>query len=338
MPKYLSKKIHVTSKTFLYWAFQLFIIAGLSLFISKIGIYRITDEISAIKIWPFAWGAFIILATNLMRPYRVWILLNNTEYSLKWWTLFRWSQEAWFLSLITPMKIGHFYTAYRIEKTGCIPGQGLFAVIMERWSDILIIYSFGLCAILLQVRLSEELSPLPFLSVLLVLVITPVFIMKSPKVRLWIGRMLIRVSPQNIKDRLNQVIQGLHSSAISTTRSTVLKFTAVSLIIWFLIGIGFYLIFRSIKVNLGIFPFITCLSLVLLVQSIPITFFGFGTREAALIFFLNHYSIPMSVSLSLSFIFVVLLLLSMIISGFFWFLRHRTSKGLGSETFERINA
>jgi glycosyltransferase 2 family protein len=307
----------------IYWLIQLVIVAGLIYYFRKIGVYAVRAELAALNLHPLLAGIAIVVGTNLLRPLRIFIFLRDMGLSLRWWHLFRWSQEGWFLSLLTPMKVGIFYTAYRIEAVHRARGAGVIALVLDRWTDLIIILVMGLFAI--GFHPEEAIGGLrgtTFVILIGILLISFILVIVSQQRSLSQG--VLRCFPTNrLAGRAGPILQEIRNAFRAMNASMLVKFCLISLAIWTAYITGFYFLFAAAGVDLGFSSTVACICLVMLAQSLPFTMLGFGTREAALVFYLGIYGFHPSAALSVSFLFVVVLALSLLISSIFWFLRHR---------------
>ena len=83
----------------------------------------------------------------------------------------------------------------------------------------------------------------------------------------------------------------------------------LSLLGYFISFISTYFVFLSINVTIPFLKIMFYFPIVVLISIVPITISGFGTREAATIFFFSNYAAPeslLSAGILLSFIIVVL--------------------------------
>ena len=80
--------------------------------------------------------------------------------------------------------------------------------------------------------------------------------------------------------------------------------------------------FFSIGLELNLFLIVSCIALVFIIQSIPLTILGFGTREAALIFYMSGFGIEIEKILTVDIIFILVPLVGLVISGCFWIAKY----------------
>lgn len=316
-------KLLYSYRSVLYWMLQFLVFGVLFWYLKKIGVSTVMEKIESLRLRPLIFGMSLILFINLIRPWRSWVILKSIGVPINRWLLLRWSQEAFFLSLFTPGKIGELYRAYRIEAAYKTMGAGILTTFFDRWIDMVIILLLGLGGVILQPV--EQVGNLRNIAIIVLtgLVFTTASIILSSKVRAFIRSCIYLIPYAWIQNRLSLVFSGLGNSFHRLSISSFLQFAMISISIWIIYIIGFYFLFRSAEVNLMILPFISCLALVLLVQSLPVTLFGFGTREAALVMYMGNYGYTSSVALSISFLFVSASFFSMFISGVFWLYRSR---------------
>jgi uncharacterized membrane protein YbhN (UPF0104 family) len=317
-----------------FWALQGVVICVLLWYLKYIGFFSVMAKIASLKLQPFIIGTVLIILITLFRPWRSWVMLKSIGLLIGWWQLFRWSQEAWFLSLITPGKIGDLYRAYRIEKEFSLVGAGLLSTILEKWIDLAFLLVIGIVGILLKPPHSARdvfyLSSIIFSGLLL---ITGAVIV-SDTIRAFII-MIVSLIPWTLfRNVMDRIIFGLGERFRLLRWGTIIQMGMISLFIWVVYIVGFNFLFLSLDIHMDLFPFISCLAIVWLVQAIPVTFFGLGSREAVLVFYMGQYGFSSVEAISVSFLFLATYCLSMAISALFWAVRQnpRMESSLSRQT------
>jgi len=99
-----------------------------------------------------------------------------------------------------------------------------------------------------------------------------------------------------------------YSFKVISLKKTLFIFT-LSLLGFFISFISVYFVFLSVNVTIPFLEIMFYFPIITLITIVPITISGFGTREAATVFFLSKYATPenlLSVGILLSFVIVVL--------------------------------
>lgn len=306
----------------LYWAFQVLVLGTFFWYLSRIGFRSVINEVSLLHQGYFVIGICLILVVTLVRPWRSLGLLNSIGVPIAWWRLFRWSQEAWFLSLLTPGKVGDLYRAYRIETEYAVSGPGILSTLLERWIDLVFVLLFGLIGLVFQS--DRDIIVLRSIAgvTLLIMVVLPGLIIKNSRVKTWIKQGVRLIPFQSVHQIINSTLSGLGASYHRLTSGALLRFTVISVYIWLCYILGFYYLFLSLGIQLEMLSFLSCLALVLIVQSLPLTLFGLGTRDAALIYYLGTYGFTSVDAVAMGLLFVITYLFSLVIASGFWFSRN----------------
>ena len=313
------------NRSFLYWIFQIVVLAGLIWFITtKITLQDLSEELINLNIPIFASGLLIIIIMNLFRPYRSWILLSSMNVNIRWWSLFRWHQEACFLSYFTPAKTGELYRAFCISRKYKTTGEALAASILDRWIDMMIILLLGISVIALQ-PYNQAAGLRNFAAIILALLIICAVTFFNSNVRIIIKKLLALIPHNILKEKCTNFLSGLSKAFKKLKFSVFFHFLLLSIIIWAVYIFGFYMLFNSLSVKLPLITFLSCVTIAMLIQAVPITFCGFGTREAALILYLGNYGFSQSKAMSVSFLFVSATIINMLVVFVFWFFRIKKS-------------
>ena len=127
-----------------------------------------------------------------------------------------------------------------------------------------------------------------------------------------------------LKDKLKSSLSNFNNTVKRFSFSSFLEFLLFSIFVWTLYHVGFFLLFLSIDLHLGLLQFLSCIALVMLVQSLPITFLGIGTRETALLLYLGNFGVDSPTAISISFLFLAAVIFTLLISLGFWFFKNST--------------
>ena len=285
--------------------------------------YSISAQFRVIDLKLFAFGMAIIILMNFMRSYRSWVLLIGMGTTVTFWKLFRWTQEAWFISVFTPGKVGEFYKAFRIEREFKTVGSGTLIVILERLLDLIIILMLGASAISINISVEMEQIRDVTIVVLLSVLLISTLLLKSKRFQNIIRKILYLLPSIRIRELVTQYLVRMREvyDGISLVHSVA--FVAVTALIWGITICGYYLLLYSAKIEMPVLLFLSCFSLAVLVQSLPITLLGFGTRDVALIAFLSLYGVASHDSLTISLLFGVASIIALFVPALFWFSRSR---------------
>lgn len=105
-------------------------------------------------------------------------------------------------------------------------------------------------------------------------------------------------------------------------RKSILAVAAMSAGIWMISGLQFLILARALSINIDYFPLLFIMSIVAIVELIPITVAGLGTREATIVFLMSFLGVGSEKAIAFSltnFVFGYVVLTSL---GYIFWLRN----------------
>ena len=307
------------------WALRIAIAALAIYYVYTIGVGNILHIYAQIDPKQFWAGLAVISSVNILRPLRTIFLLRKLDSGASSWCIHRISMESFFLSLLTPGRLGDFYKSLRFKTLGVEEGSSYLTFLLERVMDILFL--------VVLITFSCPFDSTNYLRRAFVVVITLLFLALcgfSMAKRLNNTFKWILVSPfKPLRWLINTLI--LAQEAFNRLGHRVLSWLCViNAMLWFTMLVGFYLLFSALSVNLPLDGFLTCVSLAFVAQVIPISFFGLGTRESVLIACLSGFGIDSTQSIAVSGLFLTAMACGLMISSPFWLFKYRHDALKGS--------
>ncbi|MCX6814191.1 MAG: lysylphosphatidylglycerol synthase transmembrane domain-containing protein [Candidatus Aenigmarchaeota archaeon] len=241
--------------------------------------------------------------TVLLKAYKweVLVHLYDRSYPLKD------SAKAWTmgfsLSLVTPGRLGDLSRAYYVkDRIGM--GKGLTTVIIDRVIDIAILFSLAILGFLSFVTFFTEYSNL-FLtvSVLFVIFILAVVVFTKKKLMKMIFKpVFYKIAPKKhrstIKMTFDEFYTGLDS--VKKGKRNVILSIMIGVLVWIISIIQYYLLAMAISLSVPFLFLLSIMPIISLLDMLPISFSGIGTRDAAMILFFSFISIGKEYAISLS--------------------------------------
>ncbi len=307
------------------WALRIAIAALAISYIYAIGVGNILHIYAQINPEQFWAGLAVISSVNILRPLRTIFLLRKLDSGASSWCIHRISMESFFLSLLTPGRLGDFYKSLRFKTLGVEEGSSYLTFLLERVMDILFL--------VVLIAFSCPFDSTNYLRRTFVVVIVLLFLALlgfSRVKRLKNTFKWVRVSPFKPIRWLSNTLT-LAQEAFKRLGHRVLSLLCViNAMLWFTMLVGFHLLFSALSVNLPLGGFLTCVSLAFMAQVIPISYFGFGTRESVLIAYLSGFGIDSTQSIAVSGLFLTSMACGLMISSPFWLFKYRHDALRGS--------
>ena len=286
---------------------------GLAIFvliIRSIGFQNVLDIIRGIDprkliVFPF-FTAFILLMHGLRWQFLMRII--GIEYSL-WRSTMVWS-IGFFGASVTPAKVGDAARAFYLSRdTGRNFAECFLTVVIDRLLDVLTMLALGVVALLIFSYYYIELP-----SVWIIVGATPIVIgliyllLHRELMRKLLGPLFRAMIPDKYRDELTGHFHSFYDALGVYLRNwkktsigfvyTILFWAAVALLAWSVTWL------LDIKV-----PFtymVLLLPMLTLVEIIPISVAGLGTRDAATIYFFSIVGIGSTEAVAFSLLYVIL--------------------------------
>jgi len=226
-------------------------------------------------------------------------------------------------SVLTPAKLGDFIRAFYIRDEQCNLGRALSSVVTDRLVDIVMLFSFAFIGILVfSVVFHREILSVSLLILLAVAIASAVYIVTNKSLLSWLLRPFFNIFiPHHHKKTIAEYYDDFFSglSVFFNDKKTFLLVMIVGIFSWIPPFVYAYLLALSIGISLDLTFFIIVIPIISLLDLLPISISGIGTRDAALIFLFGFQGIPpeTAVAFSLLYLFMSYWLVALI-GALFW--------------------
>ncbi|MBI4052621.1 MAG: flippase-like domain-containing protein [Candidatus Diapherotrites archaeon] len=254
----------------------------------------------------FALGVLALLPLLFLKALKAQLLLKPVKGKIS----LAKSAEIWaigfFFGLLSPGKVGDFLRAVYLNKETprASRGQCLSAVFVERLLDMatLFLMAFaGLAAFSLAYNAGN--AAFAALGAGFIAFVCAIFFISRKKFMAKVAKPFFGfLVPEKFKATFRESFHDFYEGMKSFGREKqVTLFVALLTIITWLAAIGqYYIIALAVHINVSYFFLLMVLPAAFLLESLPISFSGLGTREAILIFFLSFAGIPAQQAISFS--------------------------------------
>lgn len=285
--------------------------------IYKIGIEKIYNSLISIDFLPFAFAIITFALIFLLKSIRWKIICDSYSISINYWNALKLYYLGVFIGFITPGRIGEFSKAYYLTKDNISINAAISTVIIDRIIDLIILFILALISFIyfnyrfniLHFDFKAIIATIAFL----VLICLVSFLLYK------------KFKSQKIVIKILSLLKVFVSLKLTTNQKIkILIFTVLSLVFGYL---QFYWVAVNIGININLIDLSACSIIVSLVQLLPLSFFGIGTRDISLVFLFSLLNISSEYAISLSIITLVALIIS-IIPGLIMFLMNNQSKNI----------
>ena len=226
-------------------------------------------------------------------------------------------------SVLTPAKLGDFMRAFYIRDEQCNLGKALSSVVTDRLIDIVMLFSFAFIGILIfSVVFHIEILSVSLLVLLAVGIASAVSIVTNKNLLSWLLRPFFNIFiPHHHKKTISEYYHDFFSglSVFFHDKKKFLLVMVVGIFSWVPPFVYAYLLALSIGISLDLTFFVIVIPIISLLDLLPISISGIGTRDAALIFLFGFQGIPpeTAVAFSLLYLFMSYGLVALI-GALFW--------------------
>ncbi len=263
--------------------------------------------ISANPIWVIA-SFFFLLPEIIFKGFRIAAMSRSFHSRLSVKNAIWLYLAGQPLSALTPAKLGDIIRVLGIIRWGSLRPHSAFAVhVADKIFDIVVLgllTAMGLISLILQ---NQHQAPAEAALLGIALGILLMMLFLNPR---WMGYflkpLLLYLAPQRLAEKVRAHGREFYQDLLGLFQLPRIPLPFFfSLMAWFAVLIRAYFSARALGLPLS-FTFIALhLPIVIMIEFIPITLLGFGTREASLLLFFSSAQIPNSGLFSFSFMLVL---------------------------------
>jgi uncharacterized protein (TIRG00374 family) len=240
--------------------------------------------------------------------------------------------HAWVVGFVigiaTPGRIGELSKAYYLRERMPL-GRGLATIAVDRMIDILVLFTLAILGTFLFVYAYSGFLRIDFLSMLLLsfsafISLAFFFLTRGNAVKRFAGPLFRRVVPAKYRSRMRITFHDFYMGLKDIRKGwrLVALCLATSMLSWSVIILQYKLVSMALYLQIDYLFLLSVMPVVALLDILPISFSGLGTREVALIFFLGIISVPVESVVSFSVLIFLLGYLTFVPFGLlFWFMK-----------------
>lgn len=282
----------------------------------------------------FLAGMFLGLVSIVFKglKYKVVVKAHNNAISLANST--KYFLIGFFLSLITPGRIGEIARAIYANQEINNIGKSISTVVFDRIIDVALLIGIGfIAALYFSFALQAEVIPLEVIAVVAIAFCLLLFLLSKKNITvIFLKPFFNALVPERFKQKAKTGFESFYLAMgeAAKNKKQLAIATLIGLFTWVIVAFSLFLYLLSLSIVVPfdfvflLFPAIT------LVEMIPVSFSGLGTREAMAIFLLGFYGISAAEAVAFSMlVFVIGYLLNSLI-GFALFTRESAKVDLAS--------
>lgn len=300
---------------------------GIALFLiilSRINLSALFEILAHTNIF-FLVLAFLVNCIIILLKSLKWKIIVNSikpNFSLKR------SIVAFFVgfsfSTITPAKLGDFIKVFYITDENCSLGKSLSTIVIDRLIDIILLFFIAFIGIYgFSVFYTIEILSIGTIILIVTGIVAGLYIILNKPLLSAILKPFFNIFvPKNLKGKVTLYYDDFFTGLFTFYYDKRRFFSSigVGIISWIPTFIYGYLLALSIGIDSGIFFFVLIIPIISLIDLLPISISGIGTRDVALIFLFGLISISavQAVAFSLLYLFMSYWLIALIGAGLYF--------------------
>lgn len=274
---------------------------------------RVAALLTTISIPYVIMALVLIIAGTLISALAELQIMRAIHLNLTYWKILKTNYSSFFYSIVHEF-VGAVVRYRRFSGDSNRRGEAVFVMGYEKIQMLLVLYIFSLFSYLLQTELYLEVIEKKVLHLFYLLLGTLFLVI----IMLLFIRPLgetVEKALQNIKKKsvlikiaekcldLVRIVKQLQARPVRYLAAFVLYSAGIGLGVFV-----YFFLFKSLHLTLTPVALVWTVSFATLAQSLPVTIYGLGLREGALIYCLSKYSFNSEVGVSIG---VILFILSM---------------------------
>ena len=285
----------------------LFSLLGIILFlyiVISIGFDAIVQSFASLDLQLFALALLVLVPSlalkglkqrRLISPFKAKTsLVENTKIWL----------VGFFFGTASPAKSGDAVRALYMRNLGISLGEGLAAVFLERVLDLVVLFALAFIG-LFMLTLPQEVGSgllLPIVTFFIVFIVALIAILKKELTRFLLRPFFNMFAPEKFKQSIKQGFDQFYLAMQRYPERKANSFAVVllTLLSWLIVFYQFHLLALALSIDISFISLALVLPIILLVEALPISLGGLGTREAAAIIMLGLLGIGAASAVSFS--------------------------------------
>jgi len=300
-------------------------IFGVLLFIfilSRVGVSAIWGNLKTLNFPYFTIAVILLVPAVFLKAYKWRGVVGVLGFSYPHFESFKVMLISYFIGSITPARLGDFSRAWYLKKRNVPLSKAFSSVLIDRIFDLGILI---LMAVFSVVTLVHAFS-LAYSSILMILFVAIFFavsvflVLRKNLMRRVLRPFFYMLIPEKYHKKLINVFDDFYESIslFSQDMRASLSLAFLTLLTWLVSFLSVYFAALALNIQISYFTLILILPFTTLVEMLPISFSGIGTRDAVLILIFSLLLIPASQAVSLAVIILILSYIMNLVGALFW--------------------
>lgn len=281
----------------------------------SVGPLEVLNSLSSLDPLSFLAVLLILPIPIVLKAWKQQILLSGTGKRISLWASTKIWLIGFFYATVTPAKAGDFFRAFYLRKSTGLPlGGGIAVTVVERLLDVGYLFLTGLLGLILfSLHYSLDSSIVTALVLFFFVFLVGIFVMTRKNLVSFILKPLFNVfMPEKFKQKMRNSFHDFYQGIrqLASSKKIILAAVVLTIVTWIITFFQYYMIAFALGLPVSFEFILWVMPAVLLIEILPISFSGIGTRDAVAIFFLGFAGVSPgeAVSFSLIILFIAILL------------------------------
>jgi len=287
--------------------------------ISLIDVNELKPIFSRLDIEYFIAAIILHVFAFFIMSIRWWIILNSSPHHIQYKNITAGYYFGLFCNNFLPTSMGgDVVRIIKLRSNGINTNRLIFSTIFDRVIGLVTIIVMGIFGINFSISIYNKIGNDSLFLVNIVSAISVLLFLTVLNSRIRSYLLDIFVSKIRLWNKLNNFIIYSHEYIESIKKiKTITSVTILSFMSQMLVVVTYYLISKSLHINISLVEYILIVPAVALFTSIPISVGGLGVRESVLVFLLGTIGISTANAVSISLLYLTVLILVTIPGGLF---------------------
>jgi|TARA_Y100000310_G_scaffold340185_1_gene435101 hypothetical protein len=288
----------------------------------RVGLGNIWGNIRVLNLKYFSIAVALLIPTILIKAFKWNRVLAAMGFKYPLGESSKSLTISYFIGSLTPARLGDFTRALYLKKYKVSLSKAFSSVLIDRLFDVGILV---LMAVFSVITLVQRFS-LAFSSILLVLFIAVSFgailllVLRKKLMRKLLKPFFYMLIPEKFQKQLINIFDDFYTSIaeFSQNLSVMFSLSFLTLISWIISFISTYFIALSLGIEIKFFILLLMLPFSTLVEMLPISFSGVGTRDAVFILMFSLLAIPAAKAVSFSLMILIFNYILCLVGALLW--------------------
>lgn len=289
-----------------------FILIGIILFafiLLNIDVGKVLTHLSEANLSLIFLAIIVVFFITILKGIKWKLLVNAHELNFSTIDCIKTFCIGFFLGVVTPGRIGDFSRAAYLKKKGNSFFQGISSIVFDRIIDIAILLVLSIVAVFVFAQFfHKDIISLPLLAIIFVIFIAVCIIALKKNLSRIFLKPLAFLIPMQYKSLIKNSMDSFYNGVAKAKQKKLLIILAafIGIVTWLLSIFGAFLVLIALNIQQipMLFVFVI-VPIITLLEILPISFSGIGTRDAALVFLFSFFgaSAEQAVAYSLIYLF-----------------------------------